>query len=415
MAKKNVKVTLTGAIPVPIEEPEEECPKCPAVGAPPWMATFADMATLLMAFFVLILSFAEFNTPKFKMISGSMRNAFGIQREVPIVEPPKGTTVLSLDFSPSPNPSLTKELTQQTTEIEQPEVDLKTKENDGTDGDASDDAPKKPDSASSDAPSPEDMLKALRDAIERGDIELEVNGSAVEIIKAKEPDKLGVEDLLQQLTDQLENERNNNSPNDPDSPLAGLEDELAYLAELARSEKENAPLSGALEDGPEGERPATGAMAKARAQAQAALALEEVKVALQQEIGQGLVMVEQDEGKLLITVGAGGAFPSGSADLTGRARDIMERIAYSAMTTSNEITVSGHTDSVPLTGNGEFHDNWDLASARSASIVREVLASGLVDGGQITAVSYGETRPIAENETPEGREKNRRIEIEIVY
>ena len=62
------------------EEAEEECPKCPPVGAPAWMATFADMATLLMAFFVLILSFAEFNVPKFKQISGSLRNAFGIQK-----------------------------------------------------------------------------------------------------------------------------------------------------------------------------------------------------------------------------------------------------------------------------------------------------------------------------------------------
>ena len=55
------------------EKEEEECPKCPPVGAPAWMATFADMATLLMAFFVLILSFAEFNVPKFKQISGSLK------------------------------------------------------------------------------------------------------------------------------------------------------------------------------------------------------------------------------------------------------------------------------------------------------------------------------------------------------
>ena len=55
------------------EKEEEECPKCPPVGAPAWMATFADMATLLMAFFVLILSFAEFNVPKFKQISGHLR------------------------------------------------------------------------------------------------------------------------------------------------------------------------------------------------------------------------------------------------------------------------------------------------------------------------------------------------------
>ena len=96
------------------EEEQEECPKCPPPGAPAWMATFADMATLLMAFFVLILSFAEMNVPKFKQISGSMKDAFGVQRLVPVVEQPKGTTVLSLNFSPSPSQSLTNEVTSDT-------------------------------------------------------------------------------------------------------------------------------------------------------------------------------------------------------------------------------------------------------------------------------------------------------------
>ena len=53
------------------------------------MATFADMATLLMAFFVLILSFAEMNVPKYKQITGSLKAAFGVQRLVPVVEPPR--------------------------------------------------------------------------------------------------------------------------------------------------------------------------------------------------------------------------------------------------------------------------------------------------------------------------------------
>ena len=100
------------------EEEEHECPKCPPKGAPAWMATFADMATLLMAFFVLILSFAEFNVPKFKQISGSMKNAFGIQRIVPVVEQPKGTTIMSLNFSPNPTPSVQENLKQQTTETD---------------------------------------------------------------------------------------------------------------------------------------------------------------------------------------------------------------------------------------------------------------------------------------------------------
>ena len=76
------------------EEQEEECPKCPPAGAPAWMATFADMATLLMAFFVMILSFAEMNVPKFKQISGSLKDSFGVQRLIPVVEQPKGRPFL---------------------------------------------------------------------------------------------------------------------------------------------------------------------------------------------------------------------------------------------------------------------------------------------------------------------------------
>jgi len=75
-----------GPPPEPPEElPPVECPKCAGGGAPAWMATFADMATLLMAFFVLLLSFAQMNVPKFKEVSGSMNDSMGVQRVVPVV------------------------------------------------------------------------------------------------------------------------------------------------------------------------------------------------------------------------------------------------------------------------------------------------------------------------------------------
>ena len=115
------------------EEQEEECPKCPPAGAPAWMATFADMATLLMAFFVMILSFAEMNVPKFKQISGSLKDSFGVQRLIPVVEQPEGTTVLEMNFSPSPAPSVTEDMTQQTTELEQPDVKIPS-DNDDSEG-----------------------------------------------------------------------------------------------------------------------------------------------------------------------------------------------------------------------------------------------------------------------------------------
>ena len=119
-----------------------------------------------MAFFVLILSFAEFNVPKFKQISGSLKNAFGVQKIVPIVEQPKGTTVLSLNFSPSPAKSVTNEMTQQTTDTTKPDLEsqTKTKDSDGN-GEKQSDA--------------DDLVKALQDAIARGDIEVEALGENV--------------------------------------------------------------------------------------------------------------------------------------------------------------------------------------------------------------------------------------------
>mgnify|MGYP001207081736 FL=1 len=91
-----------------------------------------------MAFFVLILSFAEFNVPKFKQISGTLREAFGVQKVVPVVEQPKGTTVISLNFSPNPTPAITETLRQETTELQAPELELKTKSEDAPDGSEAD-------------------------------------------------------------------------------------------------------------------------------------------------------------------------------------------------------------------------------------------------------------------------------------
>src|SRR6056300_1960709 len=83
------------------EQDEEECPKCPPAGAPAWMATFADMATLLMAFFVLILSFAHINVPKYKEVSGSMRSRFGVQTTIPIVEAPTAHNMVMTQYRQS--------------------------------------------------------------------------------------------------------------------------------------------------------------------------------------------------------------------------------------------------------------------------------------------------------------------------
>ena len=371
-----------------IEEEEEECPKCPPVGAPAWMATFADMATLLMAFFVLILSFAEFNVPKFKQISGSLKNAFGVQKVVPIVEQPKGTTVLSLNFSPSPAKSVTDEMTQQTTETTKPDLEsqTKTKDSDGS-GEKQSDA--------------EDLVKALQEAVARGDIQVETIGDNVVVnFTPTEAEQKDLPQLLQQTLNAIEKAKAATGKSEQDVLFGGIEGQLAELAAAAsaaaKSTKEQAE-------------------AKAESNKKAQIAEDELKVALRQEIGQGLADVQREDDKVIITVGAGGAFASGSANLTPAAIEIMNRIAEVNAAGKSKIKVSGHTDDVPLIFGSNYRDNWDLAAARSASVVQAFAANRTISEDRLEAISYGESRPVEPNDTAEGRAKNRRIEIEINY
>ena len=372
-----------------IEEEEEECPKCPPVGAPAWMATFADMATLLMAFFVLILSFAEFNVPKFKQISGSLRNAFGVQKIVPIVEQPKGTTILSLNFSPSPSKSVTNEMTQQTTEVNQPDLEVQNKTKD-SDGEASENA--------------EDVVKALEEAVARGDIEVQTLGDKVVVnFTATDAEEKDLPQLLQQTLNAIEKAKSAAGKSDQEVLFGGLEGTLTQLAQAAQSAADAAAVSDSTKKNP------------AEAEAEAIKAEDELKIALKQEIGKGLVEVSRDKDKVIVTVGSGGAFRSGSADLTEEAQSIMKRIAGTNSEGDSEITVSGHTDDVPLIFGSRYRDNWDLAAARSASVVQSLSADNLISDNRLEAISYGESRPLESNDTAAGRAKNRRIEIEINY
>ena len=369
-----------------IEEEQEECPKCPPVGAPAWMATFADMATLLMAFFVLILSFAEFNVPKFKQISGSLRNAFGVQKVVPIVEQPKGTTVLSLNFSPSPSKSVTNEMTQQTTQVNQPDLEVQNKTKDG-EGDSKDNA--------------DDVVKALEEAIARGDIEVQTLGEKVIVnFTPTEAEEQDLPQLLQKTLNAVERAKSAAGKSDQEVMFGGLEGTLEQLA------KATAELTEQTQEQVENLQ---------KSKDDATKAADELKIALKQQIDQGLVAVEQDEDRVIVTVGAGGAFASGSADLTPEAISIMQQIAGVNAENDSEITVSGHTDDVPLIFGSRYRDNWDLAAARSASVVQSLSADGVITDNRLEAISYGESRPVDSNDTAAGRSKNRRIEIEINY
>ncbi|MFD1382191.1 flagellar motor protein MotB [Rhodanobacter aciditrophus] len=94
------------------DEEENDCPEC-IEGLPAYMGTFADLMSLLMCFFVLLLSFAEMDVLKFKQLAGSMREAFGVQKQIEAESIPMGTSIIAQEFSPGrPEPTPINEVRQ---------------------------------------------------------------------------------------------------------------------------------------------------------------------------------------------------------------------------------------------------------------------------------------------------------------
>ncbi len=109
---------------------DEEDKKCDCVeGLPAWMGTFADLMSLLMCFFVLLLSFSEMDAMKFKRLAGSMAQAFGVQNKLNVLDVPKGTSIIAQEFSPGrPEPTPINEIWQKTTTVTEVELDTQCAE-----------------------------------------------------------------------------------------------------------------------------------------------------------------------------------------------------------------------------------------------------------------------------------------------
>lgn len=255
-------------------------------GIPAWVMTFADLMSLLMCFFVLLLSFSEIDAQKFKQIAGEMSKAFGVQREIPALEIPMGTSPIFDKFSPGkPEPTPVDSVRQQTTE-QAPQLDT------------------------------------LREELEG---------------KLKEQVSKTTEDQVETSID----------------------------------------------------------------------ALREV---LDNELKQGRMQLEHDRKRIVIRVEEKGSFPSGSADMTPDFQDMLDKIADVVSRLPGEVTIEGHTDNIPIKTN-RFHSNWDLSAARASSVANALLLNDTIEPERIRVQGYAETRPRADNDSPENRALNRRVEI----
>ncbi len=291
---------------------QEECPKCPPPGAPGWMGTFADLMSLLMCFFVLLLSFSEMDAMKFKRLAGSMAQAFGVQNKLDVKDVPKGTSIIAQEFSPGrPEPTPINEIYQRTDDLTELSLEVK-------------------------------------DA-EEYDIEAGIEGEE------------------------------GGAPEDAKSTEVSEEAVLEKIEEMIKETQQDA---------------------------------RDIAAALQEQIAKGEVEIETQGRQITVRIREKGSFASGSAELAGNYLPLLQEMRDVLATKEGSISIQGHTDNIPIK-TSRFRSNWELSTSRAVSVAHAIFDGNILNPNRVEVSGFAETRPLASNETAEGRAKNRRVEIVI--
>lgn len=130
-------------------------------------------------------------------------------------------------------------------------------------------------------------------------------------------------------------------------------------------------------------------------------------------IDAGKLSVKIVDGRMVVALATDVLFSSGSAELSPEGAAAITEVSQVLVTIPDRgFQVEGHTDNVPIKTD-KYPSNWELASARALTVVRTMIAAGMPPN-RVSAAAYGEFKPTAPNETPDGRKANRRIEIVVV-
>ena len=142
----------------------------------------------------------------------------------------------------------------------------------------------------------------------------------------------------------------------------------------------------------------------------AASQTQELRAVFHQEIDDGKLLIRQEGSNVVIQLLEKDSFPSGSAALEADSRATLAEIGQLVAGMSGAITVSGHTDNVPIRGGGVYRSNWELSAARAASVGHELLATGL-EPARLMVSGHADTQPRAANDSAANRALNRRVDI----
>ena len=134
--------------------------------------------------------------------------------------------------------------------------------------------------------------------------------------------------------------------------------------------------------------------------------------ALAPMVSQGRIRVTETPRGVSIEISDNVLFAPAEAKLSNPSSEVLKAIAQVIKADNHAIQVEGHTDNVPISG-AQFPSNWELSAVRASSVVRLFIENGIGEN-RLVAIGHGSNQPVASNQTPEGRLRNRRVQVVIL-
>ena len=345
----------------------DDTPPCPSL-APPWMATFSDLGTLLMAFFVLILARSVVDSPRMETVMGSVALAFGVERKVPTLVIPMGETLLETQYTPAESErTIDSDATQKSKDTTQEFIKQMTERGSAVSNIQGDYV---------------QVLEELEYELESGQVTVTIEGEKI-IVEMTEGDtgaqgkkskaKGGVTQDTIEIAKKLEDLRT-----------------FATSEIVLKREKNWEPRGKEIVN---------------------RSSIEEIREALNDEIDEGIAEIEKEGDSVLIRLTKADSFISGQARLSRSFEDTLFRVGNALADTRGVLRIEGHTDNQMVGFSRTFKSNFDLSAARAASVADFLVGETSLQNGRLTISGLADTKPIGDNETALGRAKNRRIEI----
>ncbi len=339
------------------------------------MATFADMAVLLMAFFALLYSFSEINVREQANFAAAIRVAFGVERDVVMDDIQSATSMIDDSFSPiiaarSPmaGPQMTAPMPSKTyrsrfTDTEDGLVDFEK--------------------------TYQALSETLSEELIQGDLVLQVEDDRI-VVELRSLFTTGGDGDDEEDTTGA---RIKQSVIDVAAKVLSINSESDVQIDLRAQDLET-PKSSDAENTLNLE-----------------LHYEEIIDVLADEISNGAVEVILKDDYLYITLDSQDAFGSGQAQLNPSAVTFLSTIGNLLRSSVGRIRIEGHTDNMPLMFSESFATNWDLSTARASSVAAQFMFGSNISQSRLIVAGFSDSKPIEPNATKEGRAKNRRIEI----